>query len=60
MDTEDAKTPATDTPTEMPQEPPNQHLSGIKLYSIMSAIMIAVFLISLDVSIISTVSYRPI
>ncbi|KAL3444374.1 major facilitator superfamily domain-containing protein [Aspergillus insuetus] len=54
MDAKDAKTPATETPTEMPQEPPNQHLSGIKLYSIMSAIMIAVFLISLDVSIIST------
>ncbi|KAJ0416240.1 MFS general substrate transporter [Aspergillus carlsbadensis] len=54
MDAKEAKTPAHDTPTEIPPEPPNQHLSGIKLYSIMSAIMIAVFLISLDVSIIST------
>ncbi|KAL3494136.1 major facilitator superfamily domain-containing protein [Aspergillus germanicus] len=54
MGVKDAKTPATETPTEMPQEPPFQHVSGIKLYSIMSAIMIAVFLISLDVSIIST------
>jgi uncharacterized RDD family membrane protein YckC len=60
MDAKDAKTPATETPNEMPQEPPNQHLSGIKLYSIMSAIMIAVFLISLDVSIISTVCYPPV
>jgi hypothetical protein len=58
MDAKEAKIPAAGTPSEMPQEPPNQHLSGIKLYSIMSAIMLAVFLISLDVSIISTVSYR--
>ncbi|KAL2846886.1 major facilitator superfamily domain-containing protein [Aspergillus pseudoustus] len=51
----DEKTPPTsDAPTEAPQAKPSQHLTGIKLYSIMSAIMIAVFLISLDVSIIST------
>lgn len=32
-----------------------QHLEGIKLYSILIGIMIATFLISLDVSVIATV-----
>lgn len=32
-----------------------QHLEGIKLYSILIGLMIATFLISLDVSVIATV-----
>lgn len=34
------------------------YLRGIKLYSILSGVMIATFLISLDVSIIATVSQK--
>lgn len=36
-----------------------QHLEGIKLYSILIGIMIATFLISLDVSVVATVRFYP-
>jgi hypothetical protein len=48
-------------PTDLvvPTEESSQHLSGLKLVTTMSSLCIVGFLLLLDVSVISTVSYHP-